>query len=366
MKDNKKEIPVSLTFSLCLAMVIIVFVFSSDISKGVISLASTGENFTQETKTSIKVNNSGTAFKAPSIQVSGFGSGKKETGSDTDTPSDILKLMENAKPLYSKYKKTGDIEETQFGSGAANTKYGNIYVNNRTDVSCDIKALLNTKPSYGKITKSKPYILIYHTHTTEGYELLSKGWYSDDYNSRTNDTGRTVVRVGDEIEKELVKAGYGVIHDKKIYDSTYNGAYSRSYVTVQKVLKENPSIVITLDVHRDAIHYDDGTKCKPTAVIDGKKAAQVMIITGCEENGITDFPNWKQNLVFSVALQNKVEELYSGLMRPIFFCDRQYNMEVTPCSLLLEFGTDANTLEEAVYSGKLIGKSLARLLDENM
>jgi stage II sporulation protein P len=41
-------------------------------------------------------------------------------------------------------------------------------------------------------------------------------------------------------------------------------------------------------------------------------------------------------------------------------------MNVTPCSLLLEFGTDANTLEEAVYSARLIGDSLGVLLNKNI
>ena len=91
-----------------------------------------------------------------------------------------------------------------------------------------------------------------------------------------------------------------------------------------------------------------------------------MIITGAEEGSVTDFPDWSENLTFAVTLQNKVEENYKGLMRPIFFCQRKYNMNVTPCSLLLEMGTDANTLDEAVYSGRLIGDALAELLEENM
>ena len=90
-----------------------------------------------------------------------------------------------------------------------------------------------------------------------------------------------------------------------------------------------------------------------------------MIITGCEEGDMEGFPDWSKNLTFAVALQSEVSQSYDGLMRPVFFCCRKYNMNVTPCSLLLEFGTDANTLEEAVYSGKLVGMSLASMLDKN-
>ena len=91
-----------------------------------------------------------------------------------------------------------------------------------------------------------------------------------------------------------------------------------------------------------------------------------MIISGCEGNGVSGFENWEKNLVFALSLQNSVEEKYSGLMRPVFFCHRKYNMNVTPCSLLLEFGTDANTLEEAVYSASLVGEALGGMLNDNL
>ncbi len=296
----------------------------------------------------------------------GFGGGGYNAVSSTQTPSDILKLMEEAEELYKSFEKSGEIKEQQFGTSSTTTTFGVVDVNNKTDKSINIKSLLNSSPKYKTVTKEEPYILIYHTHTTEGYELLDKGWYSDDYNSRTKDSRKNMVRVGEELAKELQEAGYKVIHDKTIYDNSYNGAYSRSLVTVEKYLKEYPSIVLTLDVHRDAIHYSDGTKCKPTAVINGKKATQVMIITGCEGDGVEDFPQWKDNLTFALHLQKTVEETYEGLMRPIFFCNRKYNMNVTPCSLLLEFGTDANTLEEAVYSASLVGERIAKMLDKEL
>ena len=310
------------------------------------------------------------AFKNDSTDTfspSGFGGGGYNTVIYRNgTPSDVLLLMEEAKEMYNSLKKTGNIKEQQFCTSATGTSYGNVSVNNRTDESISVKALLNKTPEYKKITKDEPYILVYHTHTTEGYELLDMGWYSNQYNSRTKDSRKNMVRVGEELVKELEKAGYKVIHDKTIYDSSYNGAYGRSLVGVEKYLEKYPSIVLTLDVHRDAIQYDDGTKSKPTAEINGKKAAQVMIISGCEGDGVEDFPDWRKNLTFALYLQNQVEENYSGLMRPVFFCNRKYNMNVTPCSLLLEFGTDASTLEEAVYSASLIGKSISEMLDKEM
>ncbi len=307
-------------------------------------------------------NDSSTTFSP-----SGFGGGGYNVVTyKNGTPSDILELMEEAKGIYKNLKKTGDIKEQQFCTSATGTSYGAVSVNNRTDENISIKNLLNETPEYKTITKDEPYILVYHTHTTETYELLDLGWYSNENDTRSKDPRKNVVRVGEELVKELEKAGYKVIHDKTVYDSSYNGAYGRSLVSVEKYLKKYPSIVLTLDVHRDAIHYDNGTKSKPTAEINGKKAAQVMIISGCEGDGVEDFPKWKENLTFALHLQNTVEEKYDGLMRPVFFCNRKYNMNVTPCSLLLEFGTDANTLEEAVYSASLVGKSISELLDKEL
>ncbi len=369
MNNKKTGLEGFLSVLVSVSLVVVTLVFSGELVTALSSFT-LGSFSVMASVSEFKLENEKHNFgENDDYNVIGFGNGLETitNGTDTKTPEDIEKIMNEAVSAYASFKKTGDIDETKLGASSSNTVYGNVVVNNKTETkSVNIKKELSKKPSFGKITKEKPYILIYHTHTTEGYELLDKGWYSSDYDSRTKDINKTVVRVGDEIAERLEKSGFKVIHDKNIYDASYNGAYGRSLKNVEKILEENPSIVITLDVHRDAIHYDSGTRCKPTAEINGKKAAQVMIISGAEEGEIEDYPDWAQNLTFAIALQNKVEENYKGLMRPLFFCQRKYNMHVTPCSLLLEMGTDANTLEEAVYSGRLIGDSLAELLEENM
>ncbi len=299
------------------------------------------------------------------LSISGYGGGGYASAV-SNTPTDIETLKMQVQELYKNYKKSGDITEQQMGATSKTLAYGNVEVDNKTGQSISVKSYLDKTPSYNKISKEKPCVLIYHTHSTEGYEMLDLGWYSNQYVSRTTDKSKNMIRVGDELTKTLEAAGYKVIHDRNIYDSSYNGAYSRSRVSVEKYLEEYPEIQITLDVHRDAIHYESGTKLKPTATINGKKAAQVMIISGCEGNGVENFSSWEENLAFALDLQNTAEETAPGLMRPVYFCNRKYNMDVTPCSLLLEFGTDANTLEEAVYSAQLIGESLVKMLDKEV
>ena len=89
-----------------------------------------------------------------------------------------------------------------------------------------------------------------------------------------------------------------------------------------------------------------------------------MIISGCEYNRVKNFPDWEENLKFDLQVQNKVNELYPGLMRPILFSERKYNMNETHYSFLVEVGTDANTLDEACYSARMFGDSLGKLLNE--
>lgn len=285
------------------------------------------------------------------------------TASEADTPADILKMMQDAEAVFTSAQKSGNIVEKQYDAANATDTYENITVRNTTPSHpIDIKSALEKNATLQISDKSAPTVLIFHTHTTESYELLNYGWYTTEYVTRSNSPDRNMVRVGTAICEELTKMGIGVVHDTEIHDAQYTGAYERSRESIERIMAENPSIQVVIDVHRDAIKQSDGTRIKPTAEIDGKKAAQIMIITGCEDGKVTDFPRWAENLTFALQLQKTAETDYPGLMRPILFSARKYNMDVTPCSVLLEMGSDSNTLEEAEYSGHLIGKALGELI----
>ncbi len=282
------------------------------------------------------------------------------------TPTDIVELMNEAKANIKNTEKGGTIVEQQYTSGNPYTGYKDLWVMNTTGKALDLSTLYSAKPKL-EITNDKPSILIYHTHTSESYVTLDVGWYSSDFTSRSSDCGQNMVRVGEAIVAELEKAGFNVIHDKTIYDTSYNGSYQRSRAQVEMYLELYPSIAITLDVHRDALTTNnEQTIIKPVAEVNGKKAAQIMLIAGREGSTITSFPSWENNLKFAVQIQNKMNELYEGVMRPLFHCYRMYNMDLTPNSLLVEVGTHGNTLEEAVYAGTLFGNALAEMLKDYM
>lgn len=208
---------------------------------------------------------------------------------------------------------------------------------------------------------SEPQVLIMHTHTTETYELEEKDWYDPNFTCRSTDLSVNMAAVGEEIAAQLNAAGIVTLHDTTLHDyPSYNGSYERSNETVRAYLEQYPSIRVVLDVHRDAIEPASGQRVSAVAEIDGRTAAQVMIICGADNGG--NLPNFQQNLAFAAAWENAMESRYPGLTRPVLFDYRYYNQDLTTGSLLIEIGSHGNTLEQARYSGQLVGQALAALL----
>ncbi len=282
----------------------------------------------------------------------------------SDIPDDIQKLINEAKTKYANSTNDGKILKEDYSRKNATIEYDKILVRNTTiDKPIDIDNYINRKV-VANISKNQPAVLIYHTHTSESYELLDRDFYTKARDIRSDNKSETVVRIGEEICKILNEKGYKTIHITDTFDEQYSGAYERSRAKVSEVLKNNPSIQIVLDVHRDSIYQKDGTRIKTVAEIHDKRVAQIMITTGCETGNVTDFPNWEKNLTFALKLQNQLANDNPQLVRPLVFSSRKYNMDLLPCALSVDIGTDANTLTEAVFSARYFAESLAKLLKE--
>lgn len=205
-----------------------------------------------------------------------------------------------------------------------------------------------------------PKILIIHTHTTESYTPEEPTGVPD--SSRSTDENKNMIAIGALIKTGLEKSGFDVIHDKTVHDyPSYQGSYGRSLTTAQNQLNLNPDIQIILDIHRDAIVNKDGTKVKTIKNINNIPCAQVMLVCGTDSGGLVH-PQWHSNLNFALKLQEKAENKYPGLMRPINLRNERFNQHLAPGSLILEIGTHGNTLTEAKHSAKLIAETIAELL----
>lgn len=185
-----------------------------------------------------------------------------------------------------------------------------------------------------------PQILIYHTHASEGYA-----------DSVPGDASQTVVGVGDFLAEILTEQyGYSVLHHTEVYDSVRDDAYGNSLPGLEKVLEENPSIQVVIDLHRDAAN-----PARDMVVdIDGRKTARFMFFNGISrstQNGSIDYlynPYLEENLAFSFQMQKVAGEYYPGLTRNIYVKQYRYNMHLRGRSLLVELGDNSNTLEEAM------------------
>ncbi len=246
------------------------------------------------------------------------------------------------------------IKENNIGESYTNTS-NKVKIKNKTGFTLTSEMLI---PEVGVANKKD--ILIFHSHTCESYTQSEKFNYQMTGNYRTNNLDYSIARVGNELQQYLNGYGYNVIHDKTYHDyPAYSGSYGRSLETVNNILKNKADLQMVFDLHRDAV--GDGTTYGPTVKIGNEVAAQLMFIIGTNGGGL-EHPNWQKNLKFAIAIQEKADELYPGLFRPIVLTDSRYNQHVTSAASIIEVGATANTMEECLVSMKYLAKVISQVV----
>lgn len=189
----------------------------------------------------------------------------------------------------------------------------------------------------------KPQILVYHTHSQE------------EFSNSTKDAGTTIIGVGNRLTKVLKEQfGYNVIHDTSTYDMVdgkldRNEAYDQARVGVKKILEENPSISLVLDIHRDGVN----SKTRLVTEVNGKKTAQIMFFNGMSRfktSGDIDYlynPYLFENLALSLQMKLKAEAYYPGFTRHNYVNAYKYNLDMCRQCMLIEVGAQTNTYQEA-------------------
>ena len=246
------------------------------------------------------------------------------------------------------------------GSSAKYITSGNVSVYNRTDYVVDIDALMEAAPALSN-RGDGPKVLIYHSHATEAYTMDGTDMYQESDYYRTLDTQQNMVRIGEEMAAVFEAAGIGVIHDTTLYDyPNYNASYGRSLEGVAALLKQYPSVVLVLDVHRDALEAADGTIYKVVAgSVDN--CAQVMMVVGTDAGGASH-PNWRVNLALALSIQDALAQKWATLARPTVLRPSRFNQHLSTGSILVEVGTHGNTLQEAITAARLYARTVAELM----
>lgn len=210
-----------------------------------------------------------------------------------------------------------------------------------------------------KPEKDQPQILIYHSHSQETFA-----------DSRTGEEADTVVGVGDYLTEILEqKYGYQVIHVREHFDVIggeidRSRAYDFAREYVEKVLEENPTVQVLIDLHRDGV--PEGKRL--VTEIGGRDTAQIMFYNGLSytvnQGKISYLPNpfIEENLAFSFQLEYTAAEYYPGFYRCIYLAGLRYNLHLRPRALLVEAGAQTNTVQEVKNAMEPLGDILNRVL----
>lgn len=217
----------------------------------------------------------------------------------------------------------------------------------------NIEDLLSVDCAIDKDTEG-PQILLYHTHSQEGFVDSRPGTEED-----------TIVGAGEILTEYLEEYGFQVYHHKEKYDAeSRDYAYSNALPEIEQLLKDNPEIKVVIDLHRDAVAEDT----KLITQIQGKERAKVMFFNGLgrtKANGEISYlknPYLKENLAFSFQMKMACDEYYPGFARNIYLRAYRYNMHLCPKTLLIELGAQTNTKEEIANALEPLAHVLSMVL----
>lgn len=207
--------------------------------------------------------------------------------------------------------------------------------------------------------ENKKDIIIYHTHTCESYTPTAENNYIASGNFRTIDLNHSVSRVGDELTNYLTGFGFNVIHNKSYHDyPAYTGSYSRSLSTISGILQSNSDTEFVIDLHRDAL---SNSNYGPTVQLGNETVSQLMFVIGTDGGGL-EHPNWLYNFKLAIKLQEKANEMYPGLFKPIILRNSRYNQHVTKGACIIEVGATGNTIEQCNGSMKYLANVIKEVM----
>ncbi len=213
-------------------------------------------------------------------------------------------------------------------------------------------------PPVQALRSDKPTVLIYHTHTTEAYTQTPEEAYKETSKWRTSDNTKNVVAVGEAL-KEILETQYGfsVIHDTTDHEPPkLSTAYDRSVKTMEKYHRDYPSIVLFIDLHRDA-YETDSAPCD-YLTINGVETARLMLVVGKGEK-YTDKPYYAWNKALADRITAHLNTIDPKLCRPVRVKTGRYNQHVAPNCILVEVGHNANTLAQAKAAMPYLAESIA-------
>ena len=236
------------------------------------------------------------------------------------------------------------------------------YLNNQTSYSPNINELLKVDVTT-KLTQ-EPLVLVLHTHTSEGYLSQNATYLEGDLGEIAYTTKEThnMLVVGKAFVSALNKNGIAAIHCTVMHDeSGLAGSYTRAAESIQFFREHYPSIRYVVDLHRDAILTAEGEYVRAVTEMDGKSVAQILPVVGSNAGG-WEHDAWEGNLALALQLRQILNQNDAKLCRPVMLKSATYNQEMAPFAILLEIGTGANSIDEAIAAATLAGEAFAKVI----
>ena len=187
----------------------------------------------------------------------------------------------------------------------------------------------------------KKLIAMYSTHSDESY-LPEDG-------TASKWEGAGIYDVGDSLKEALEARGIETVYSKETFLPHDADAYSRSRRTAEELLKKGPDAL--LDIHRDAVPAE-----QYETEVDGEDVSKVCLFVGRSNQ------NAAENKAFARQIKAEADEKYPGLIKDIFIGKGNYNQDIYPHALLLEFGTHEIEKEKAQESTGYIADVLKDVL----
>ena len=233
-------------------------------------------------------------------------------------------------------------------------------IHNGTGYTPDAGALI-ARPLQWDLFGEAPTVLILHTHATESFAQSEGFTYTPSSQDRTRDTRFNMVRVGEHLAELLRQQGIGVIHDTTLHDDpSYTGSYANARKTIRSYLAEYPSIVLVLDLHRDAVELEDGTQLTTHIDLNGTETSRLMMVVGTNDGGL-HHPNWEQNLALALKLHAQLEKNNPGICRFLSFRQERFNQDLSPGAMLIEVGAAGDTLPQALQATEHLARAITEL-----
>lgn len=206
-------------------------------------------------------------------------------------------------------------------------------------------------------------ILIYHTHTYEAYQQDETDAYTKLEKWRTKDEKHNVIAVGRALCAGLEAIGFEVTHDTTAFEPpTMNDAYARSLTMLEARKQAGEQYDLYIDLHRDAIA--SSSAIKRTVSVGGTEIARFMVLIGQgTTGGYAEKPDWLMNKRIADQITASLNTQIDGLARDVKVKTGRFNQHVDDCCVLIECGTNWNTLQEVLngipYLAQAIKDALA-------